>query len=124
MMEIEAGKPGRKHVYADKDNELWLDPGNGELVALDGPILRRIMEKWPQQPKDRVEAEFGPLRELIDLSGLPGEILRDALLQLAARSDVEAENELVDRKLWFLYQAGTAQARAAEARRLAALIPA
>jgi hypothetical protein len=57
-------EPVTPAVYADRGGELWLDPGNGELLALDEHLLRRLREAWPTQPVNRIEAEFGPLRAL------------------------------------------------------------
>lgn len=51
-------------VYRDKDDDLWLDPGDGELLALDGQVLRVLRGKWPTRPLADIEEEFGPLREL------------------------------------------------------------
>jgi hypothetical protein len=54
-----------RRVFRDKQGDLWLDPGNGELLALDEPVCRRLREKWPQRVYEDIEQEFGRLVELV-----------------------------------------------------------
>lgn len=54
------------HVYRDKGDELWLDPGDGMLLSLDSQVLRVLRDKWGVIDKSAAEEKFGPLRELAD----------------------------------------------------------
>jgi hypothetical protein len=53
-------------VYRDKGGELWLDPGDGALLSLDGQVLRALRDKWGVVGKPAAEEKFGPLTELTD----------------------------------------------------------
>jgi hypothetical protein len=57
-------------VYRDKGGELWLDPGDGRLLSLDGQVLRALREKWGTASRDDVEEALGELTELTDGRGL------------------------------------------------------
>lgn len=51
-------------VFRDSEDELWIDVGEDELVAMDEPLRRRIREKWPTRTQADLEKEFGKFREL------------------------------------------------------------
>lgn len=54
----------QKAVYQDKDGELWLDPGTGEVIHLSDRLCELLAWKWPGTALSDVAAEFGPLKQL------------------------------------------------------------
>lgn len=58
----------KTRVFRDKDGYLWLDPGNGEVLALDSQICRALQEKWPTITMKDAESQYGKLNELSEKS--------------------------------------------------------
>lgn len=53
-------------LWLDKDGNLVAEwpPGSGEVVALDAPVLDRVLEKFGSDPLGAYRERFGPLQEL------------------------------------------------------------
>jgi hypothetical protein len=58
----------RPQGYRDREGYLWLTAvtpdGKTELFCYDTGAQRRMGERWPTLPPERVEAEYGPLLPL------------------------------------------------------------
>jgi len=47
--------------YTDSDGYPWVEFGDGSMACLEGAVARRLRDKYPLVPRDKAEAEFGPL---------------------------------------------------------------
>lgn len=55
-------------AWRDRAGFLWLEaaePGSRQVFCYDAPVRRRMGDKWPVQPLEEAEAEFGPMERMV-----------------------------------------------------------
>jgi hypothetical protein len=54
-------------AWRDRAGFLWLEtePGSRQVFCYDAPVRRRMGDKWPVQPLEEAETEFGPMERMV-----------------------------------------------------------
>jgi hypothetical protein len=63
-------------AWVDRAGFLWLEaaePGSRRVFCYDAPARRRMGDKWPVQPLEEAEREFGPMERMVPVPQGPQE---------------------------------------------------